>query len=90
MFMQDVCSTTPYPWHLHVLSHLLCIPIPGSGVFTVLVLLIRPTGGGQSSVHDIYSVMNTGVFLTITLLLALGANQNEKISLKAKQSPGTV
>jgi superfamily II DNA helicase RecQ len=43
------------------------------------VLLVRPTGGGKSSVRDVYSVMCAGVSLTITPLLSLGADQTQKI-----------
>jgi superfamily II DNA helicase RecQ len=43
------------------------------------VLLVWPTGGGKSSVHDVYSIMCAGVSLTITPLLSLGADQTQKI-----------
>jgi superfamily II DNA helicase RecQ len=88
--MKEVVSTTPYPWQLDVLTHLLCMPIPDSGIFAAPVLLVLPTGGSKSSIHDVYSVMNSGVSLTITLLLALGADQDENISTRAKQTTGTV
>jgi hypothetical protein len=61
-----------------------------SGIYTAPILLICLTSGGKSSVCDVYSIMNGGVFLTITLLLALGADQDKKISLKAKKSVGTI
>ncbi len=54
------------------------------------VLLIRPTGGGKFSVRDVYSVMCTGVSLTITPLLSLGADQTEKIRKNALQNGGPV
>jgi superfamily II DNA helicase RecQ len=66
------------------------MPIQDSGIFPAPVLLVCPMGGGKLSVWDVYSVMNGGVSLTITPLLALGVDQDEKISLKAKQIAGTV
>jgi superfamily II DNA helicase RecQ len=54
------------------------------------VLLIRPTGGGKSSVRDVYFVMCAGVSLTITPLLSLGADQPEKIRKNASQNGGPV
>jgi superfamily II DNA helicase RecQ len=54
------------------------------------VLLIRPTGGGKSSVRDVYSVMCAGVPLTITPLLSLGADQTEKIRKYASKNGGPV
>jgi superfamily II DNA helicase RecQ len=90
LFMEDVFATTPYPWQLNVITHLLTMNIPGSGIDSGPVLLVRPTGGGKSSVRDVYSVINGGISLTITPLLALGADQDEKITSKAKQTSGTV
>jgi superfamily II DNA helicase RecQ len=89
--MEEVFGTTPYPWQLDVITHLLSMVIPGSGVPSAPVLLVRPAGGGKSSVRDVYSaVMKGGISLTITPLLALGADQDEKITLKAKQTSGTI
>jgi hypothetical protein len=88
--MEEVFGTTPYPWQLDVITHLLSMVVPGSGIPPAPLLLVRPTGGGKSSVRDVFSVMNAGISLTITPLLALGADQDEKITLKAKQSSGTV
>ena len=89
-FMQKVFGTTPQP-------------LATGGDFSPLlhadteqrhcsrpVLLVRPTEGGKSSVRDVFSVMNGGFSLTITPLLSLGADQEEKITLKAKQTSGTV
>jgi superfamily II DNA helicase RecQ len=89
-FMEEVFCTTPYPWQQEVISHLCCMQIPNSGSTPAPVLLVRPTGGGKSSVRDVYSIMNGGFSLTITPLLSLGADQEEKITLKAQQSAGTV
>jgi hypothetical protein len=36
--------------------------IPDSGVRAGPVLLVRPTGGGKSSVRDVHAIMNSGVF----------------------------
>jgi hypothetical protein len=43
------------------------------------ILLIRPTGSGKVSVHDVYSIMCAGVSFVITPLLSLGADQAENI-----------
>ena len=88
--MKEVFDITPYPWQLAIITHLLSMVVPCSGISPAPVLLVRPTGGGKSSVRDVYSVMNGSISLTITPLLALGADQDEKISLKAKQTSGTV
>jgi hypothetical protein len=45
----------------------------------------------EASVRDVFSVMNGGVSLTITQLLSfLGAAQEAKIELKAKQTAGNI
>ena len=64
--------------------------IPPSGIAPAPVLLVRPTGGGKSAVRDVYSVLSGGFSLTITALLSLGADQEEKLSLRAKHTAGTV
>jgi superfamily II DNA helicase RecQ len=89
-FMMDVLGNTPYQWQTDVISHMAMMPIPGSGVDCAPVLLVRPTGGGKSSVRDVYSLMNCGVSLTISPLLSLGADQEEKLKLKANQAFGAV
>ena len=65
-FMEEVFDTTPYLWQQQVIAHLCCMPIPDSGVQSAPVLLVRPTGGGKSSVRDVYDLS-----LTITPLLSL-------------------
>jgi superfamily II DNA helicase RecQ len=61
-----------------------------SDIIPAPVLLVRPTGGGKSSISDVFSVMNGGFLLTITPLLSLGADQEAKNYLNAKQTAGTV
>jgi superfamily II DNA helicase RecQ len=89
-YMKEVFGTTPYPWQLQVMAHLCCMGIPDSKIDPAPVLLVRPTGGGKSSVRDVYSIMNGGFSLTITPLLSLGADQESKITLKARQTTGNV
>jgi superfamily II DNA helicase RecQ len=89
-FMVDVLGNTPYAWQKEVMSHMAMMPIPHSGVECAPILLVRPTGGGKSSVRDVYSLMNGGVSLTISPLLSLGADQEEKLKVKAKQTLGPV
>ncbi len=88
--MSTVFGKTPYEWQLDTLVHLAKMKLPRSGVSPGAVLLVRPTGGGKSSVRDVHSVMNGGVSLTITPLLSLGADQENKINSIAKQTSGPV
>jgi superfamily II DNA helicase RecQ len=88
--MQKVFGITPYPWQVEVISHLLMMSIEDSGVPAAPVLLVRPTGGGKSSVRDVHGVICGGVSLTITPLLSLGADQEEKMNARAKQTEGPV
>jgi hypothetical protein len=46
--------------------------------------------GGKSSARDVYSLMNGCVLLTISPLLSLGSDQEEKLKLKASQALGAV
>jgi superfamily II DNA helicase RecQ len=89
-YMEDVLGNTPYQWQSEVISHLAMMPIPHSGIDCSPVLLVRPTGGGKSSVRDVVALMGGGVSLTITPLLSLGADQEEKLKAKAKQTLGPV
>ena len=89
-FMVDVLGNTPYQWQKDIIAHMAMMPIPHSGVECGPILLVRPTGGGKSSVRDVYSLMKAGVSLTISPLLSLGADQEEKLKLKAKQAFGPV
>jgi superfamily II DNA helicase RecQ len=88
--MEQVFGTTPYPWQKEVTSHLCLMNIPDSGVRSGPVLLVRPTGGGKSSVRDVHVIMNFGVSLTITPLLSLGADQEEKLWTRPNGSAGKV
>ncbi len=54
--MLKVFGTKPYPWQQEVIAHLCCMVIPHSGIAPAPVLLVRPTGGGKSSVRDIFSI----------------------------------
>jgi hypothetical protein len=56
---------------------------PQSGVHVAPVLLVQPTGGVKLSYQDIYSVIKGGVSLSICPLLSIGADQEEKLNLKA-------
>ena len=82
--MELVFGLKPYDWQKDVIAHLCMMSINDSGVNTAPVLLVRPTGGGKSSVRDVHGVMNGGVLLTITPLLSLGADQEDKMRVRAK------
>ena len=88
--MEDVLGNTPYGWQKEVIGHMALMPVHHSGVDCAPILLVRPTGGGKSSVRDVYSLMRGGVSLTISPLLSLGADQEEKLKVKAKQHLGPV
>jgi superfamily II DNA helicase RecQ len=88
--MHDVFGRMPYEWQVEIISHLSMMKKIGTFIRPGAVLLIRPTGGGKSSVRDVYSVMCAGVSLTITPLLSLGADQTEKIRKNASQNGGPV
>jgi ATP-dependent DNA helicase RecQ len=89
-FMEDVLGNTPYGWQKQVIGHMALMPVPHSGLDCAPILLVRPTGGGKSSVRDVYSLMRGGVSLTISPLLSLGADQEEKLKAKARQHLGPV
>jgi superfamily II DNA helicase RecQ len=60
-----------------------------SGILPTHELLLHdPAGDGKSYVHDVHAVMRGGFSLTITPLVALGADQEEKITSKAKHTAG--
>ena len=88
--MREVFGKTPYAWQQKVIAHLCCMQIPQSSIAPAPVLLVRPTGGGKSAVRDVSSILSGGFSLTITPLLSLGADQEEKITLRAKHTGGTV
>jgi hypothetical protein len=88
--MREVFGKTPYAWQQKVIAHLCCMQIPQSSIAPAPVLLVRPTGGGKSAVRDVSSILSGGFSLTITPLLSLGADQEEKITLRAKDTGGTV
>jgi hypothetical protein len=78
--MYNVFGKMPYQWQLQIICHLSLMKTIDASIFPGAVLLdVRPTGGGKSSVGDVYSVMCAGVSLTITPLLSLGADQTQKI-----------
>jgi hypothetical protein len=89
-FMVDVLGNTSYQWQKDIIAHMAMIPIEHSGIECGRILLVTPAGGGKSSVRDVYSLMNARVLLTISPLLSLGADQEEKLKVKAKQEFGHV
>ena len=88
--MHDVFGKMPYQWQLEILSQLSFMKKIDTSIYPGAVLLVRPTGGGKSSVRDVYSVMCAGVSLTITPLLSLGADQTQKIRQNASTNGGPV
>jgi superfamily II DNA helicase RecQ len=61
-----------------------------TSIYSGAVLLVRPTGGGKSSVRDVYFVMCAGVSLTITPLLSLGTDQTQKMRQNTSANGGPV
>jgi hypothetical protein len=88
--MHDVLGKMPYPWQLEILSHLSLMKKIDTSIYPGAVLLVRPTGGGKSSVWDVYSVMCAGVSLTITPLLSLGVDQTQEIQQNTSTNGGPV
>jgi superfamily II DNA helicase RecQ len=87
---QGVFNATLYPWQTEVIQQMGLMRIPNSGVACAPLLLVRPTGGGKSMVRDVFSVLNAGVSLTITPLLSLGADQEEKVNSKSNTMYGAI
>jgi hypothetical protein len=90
--MHDVLGKMPCEWQVQIISHLSIMKKLGStSICPGVILLLRPTGGGKSSVCGVYSIICTGVSLAVTPLLSLGADQTQKIrqnaSLMVVQSP---
>ena len=54
------------------------------------ILFIQPTGGRKSLVRYVYSAIFRGVSLTIVPILSIGADQKEKINIKAVQTVGRI
>ncbi len=77
--MHNVFGKMPYRWQLQIICHISLMKTIDTSICPGAVLLVRPTGGGKSSVRDVYSVMCAGVSHTITPLLSLGADQTQKI-----------
>jgi hypothetical protein len=88
--MEEVFGATPYQWQKEVTTHLALMNLPDSGVRSGPVLLVRPTGGGKSSVRDVHGIINGGVSLTITPLLSLGSDQEEKLWSRPNASAGNI
>jgi hypothetical protein len=78
--MLEVFGRDAYDWQLDINTRLSQMMIPNSGVDPAPVLLVRPTGGGKSSVRDLHTHMFGGISLTISPLLSLGADQESKIN----------
>jgi hypothetical protein len=88
---QGIFNITPYSWQIEVTLHMALMNIPCCGVEEQApLLLVCPTGGGKLLVRDVYSLLNAGVCLTILPLLALGADQVQKISQKLNNSCGSI
>ena len=79
--MRQITEKEPYQWQISNMAHWLAMAIPSLPDHPPApVLQIRPTGGGKSSTRDVSGVMLRGVTLTIVPLLALGADQEQKLS----------
>ena len=55
--------------------------IPTSGLPASAGLLVAPTGGGKSLVRDVVAAASPGITLSISPLLALGADQESNLNL---------
>jgi hypothetical protein len=64
-----------------VVPYCKCNSFPHSTLLPSVVFLVVPTGGGKSHVHDIVAAASPGVTLSISPLLALGADQESNLNL---------
>jgi hypothetical protein len=84
----DVMDRAPYDFQLRARSILARMSHPGHPLHPASVLLVRPTGGGKSSVRDCHAHVLAGFTLTIVPLLSLGADQTEKMKPFSKDATG--
>jgi superfamily II DNA helicase RecQ len=88
--MHNVSGKMPYQRQLQIICHLSLMKTIDASICPGAVLLVRPNGGGKSSVPDVCSVMCAGVSLTITPLLSLGTDQTQKIRQNTSKDGGPV
>jgi superfamily II DNA helicase RecQ len=55
--------------------------VPTSSLLPAVILLVAPTGGGKSLVWDVVAAASPGVTLSISPLLALGADQESNLNV---------
>jgi superfamily II DNA helicase RecQ len=80
--MYDTFGYRPYPWQSDVLLHLYAMASSKSPVQCQATFLCQPTGGGKSMVRDTFAATVGGVTLNIAPLLALSADQHDKLLQK--------
>jgi superfamily II DNA helicase RecQ len=85
--MHTVFGMVPHPWQEKTILHTIALAKNNA---CAPLLLVRPTGGGKSAVRDTVGVILAGVTLTISPLLSLAADQNDKVAINASQHFGNV
>eukprot|EP00978_Attheya_sp_CCMP212_P030618 scaffold113201_cov65-Attheya_sp.AAC.1 len=88
--MTSAFGLDPFPWQEHIVSHLNLMNSDDSGIDPGGVLLVRPTGGGKSLLHDLFADGVGGMHWSISPLLSLTADQESKINLTAFQDNGDI
>jgi superfamily II DNA helicase RecQ len=85
--MLSVFGMMPHSGKEQVISHIITL---SKEYCCAPLLLVRPTGGGKSAMRDTVGVLLAGIVLTISPLLSLAADQNDKVGRRASQQFGNV
>ncbi len=76
---ESVLNRTPYEFQKNVRHALAAMSHPNHPLSPSSILLVRPTGGGKSSVYVSHSIVCAGFSLNIVPLLSLGVDQKVKV-----------
>ncbi len=79
LVFQSVMERTPYEFQKNVRDALAAMSQKEHPLRPSSVLLVRPTGGGKSSVYVSHSMISAGFLLNIVPLLSLGVDQQQKV-----------
>jgi hypothetical protein len=87
--MTNAFGRTPFSWQSDAIVAILKMVVARNEPHPAPILLVRPTGGGKSSVRDTLGHCLCGVVLTISPLLSLSADQVNKLRSTARQQAGS-
>jgi superfamily II DNA helicase RecQ len=80
--MHDTFGYCPFPWQTKVLKRLYHMASAKSPIQCQPTFLCQPTGGGKSMVRDTFALTVGGITINVAPLLALNANQHDKLLQK--------